>query len=373
MDSSERISAQELLNDLRAAGVALTADQLRRWQREGLIPRPKQQAHGRGLGSTTYYPARAGPQTRRVAQLVRERRDFRNVGWQLWFEGFEVDESHWRPVLNEAAALLRQVSRIVPRWMRRDEARDSDAADTAYDHVAHGGKAGPLLAAMWRRVRDDDRSRFVRVVAMICAGREPSAEQYEEAERSADLEAFFKLSGLQQSNRDNIDGRRFLTTSAIGPTLRTVATCMLRFQTKFTSEQQAIGGTLIEARDYFRDGITVFSQFHSSTAWIFGRNAFGLGALVSGWRLLPPKAQAATLLIWHEYMMSAGEDIYSKSDLDELREQAARLFKSAEELRRLASEPRFALILNPQQMRNAFKSRVQFELFIFKLRAARGA
>src|SRR3954451_24894047 len=133
MDIGAEISADELLDRLQAAGRRVTRDQLRRWHREGLIPRPSQKGLGRAQGSESFYPASVYAQASRVSALLGKGLAFERIGWSLWWEGFEVDERHWRPVLEKAARRLRQGRRVIRALLRLDERRRADT--TIFDEV----------------------------------------------------------------------------------------------------------------------------------------------------------------------------------------------------------------------------------------------
>lgn len=102
----ESLEAQALLDAARAAGVELTRGQLEHWTREGLLPKPIVRSLGRGRGKRSEYPASALEQLCAAAEGVARRRSFEDVKFELWFEGWPIEERFVRRFLEAVAADL---------------------------------------------------------------------------------------------------------------------------------------------------------------------------------------------------------------------------------------------------------------------------
>jgi hypothetical protein len=105
------LSADEFQTSLRAkGGDDISPDQLERWRGEGVLPAVVQTPL-KYRGSVTYYPPGYGDQAIAVRDLLRRKRKFEYVGWELWWRGerFLVDEKHWKPHLQVTAARLDRV------------------------------------------------------------------------------------------------------------------------------------------------------------------------------------------------------------------------------------------------------------------------
>ncbi len=95
-----------LLGAANDAGFIVTPQQLARWHRMGLLPRPVQRGQGRGRGTVTLYPEGT---SRQLVELCHERsgtRDLIRVGFRMWWRGFEVDSTLVERVLRGTAARL---------------------------------------------------------------------------------------------------------------------------------------------------------------------------------------------------------------------------------------------------------------------------
>ncbi|MEA1617682.1 hypothetical protein SOQ14_02010 [Erythrobacter sp. T5W1-R] len=127
------ITAQEFQVGLQNAGSNATQDQIERWRRNGLLPRPKQTGLGRGRGSFIKVPAISIAQTVEIERLFAIRRKLDWVGWQLWLEGFPVSDQHWRGPLEIAQSRLLEAQAAAGQFdfVQIDEAPDPEAIKQA--------------------------------------------------------------------------------------------------------------------------------------------------------------------------------------------------------------------------------------------------
>jgi hypothetical protein len=80
----------------------MTSRKLKRFRREGVLSTPRVDHPGFG-GTTSVYPAEAGPRVLAICRLLKQRRDFNAVRMGLWLEGYPIEldrlkESLWRLV-----------------------------------------------------------------------------------------------------------------------------------------------------------------------------------------------------------------------------------------------------------------------------------
>jgi hypothetical protein len=81
----------EVIKYAAKLGYVVTAPQLARWHRAGLLPRPRQQPLGRGRGTETVYPPGTAAQVVALCQIKDDERRLGRVAFRLWWEGFDVD------------------------------------------------------------------------------------------------------------------------------------------------------------------------------------------------------------------------------------------------------------------------------------------
>jgi hypothetical protein len=111
VDEAPGQTRDEVLQAAREADCQVSADQLARWHRAGLLPRPRQQALGRGRGTVTLYPAGTSAQVIALCRIKSQHRNLNRAAFQLWWEGFGVDEAQVRAPLLKAAAEVNGVLR----------------------------------------------------------------------------------------------------------------------------------------------------------------------------------------------------------------------------------------------------------------------
>lgn len=99
-------TSDQVLLAVGAAGFPITGDQLARWHRAGLVPRPRQRSLGRGKGTATIYPSGTVEQVVALCQITSQHRSLARAAFKLWWDGYEVDPEQVWASLNKAAAKL---------------------------------------------------------------------------------------------------------------------------------------------------------------------------------------------------------------------------------------------------------------------------
>ena len=152
MPNAAELTREQVLLAAAGAGFPITGDQLARWHRAGLLPRPRQRSLGRGLGTVTIYPAGTVEQLVALCRVRQQHRSLTRAAFQLWWDGFPVDpEQVWGP-LGEVATKF-----------------DSDLAGAATLQV---GPAKGLTAVVNRRLGPQRREALE--TAIRAASQHPS-------------------------------------------------------------------------------------------------------------------------------------------------------------------------------------------------------
>ena len=85
------LSLTDLIAHAKAKGYPLRRDQVVRWHKAGLVPRPRRQWLGQGKGSRSLgYPPEALQHVLAVLLLLRRRPNLKWAGWVMWLAGFPV-------------------------------------------------------------------------------------------------------------------------------------------------------------------------------------------------------------------------------------------------------------------------------------------
>lgn len=161
-------SASQILETARSRGLAVTERQLKRWQAEGLMPRPKQ-VHRSGIaGSVTMYPEGSSRQLVALCIIAKAYRKSSDRGWYLWRLGQRVHEKHWRTTLEEAASILDKSK----RFATSDEGVPT-LADSTIDHtekLAQKEFSHPLAGPIKQRLGSQDFAAFLNDLVLVLGG-----------------------------------------------------------------------------------------------------------------------------------------------------------------------------------------------------------
>ena len=104
-------------------------------------------------------------------ELLGDKETFEHVGWELWWEGFEVGEEYWEPKLQEAAASgdlgIRKLKPLLALW--RSGGGDED--ETAFDKLQRQIPARRACAANHPAVERHEMAAFLRILAHVGGGK----------------------------------------------------------------------------------------------------------------------------------------------------------------------------------------------------------
>lgn len=101
-------SRDDLIKSAASLGYAITAAQLARWHRAGLLPRPNQRSLGRGRGTETVYPAGTSVQLVALCHMREGERRLDRLAFGLWWDGFTVDPDVIKDLLKASAGSMEE-------------------------------------------------------------------------------------------------------------------------------------------------------------------------------------------------------------------------------------------------------------------------
>jgi hypothetical protein len=131
--------AQDILDYVKFAGFDVSRDQLARLHRRRLISRPFDGA-GAGRGVVSMYPAGTAERMLRISQLKVGTKQFDELAWRLWWEGFSVEPDLVRAYLMKKA--LRNSTPVAGDSNNVEGERDV-LEEVFFQHL----KSGPALVS----------------------------------------------------------------------------------------------------------------------------------------------------------------------------------------------------------------------------------
>ena len=167
MQGDEPLFETQAEIDACLAATGVSADQVVRWRRLGLLPDVEQRPLA-FHGSETRFPVGMCAQIKAAREFFQQKNRVEYVGWHLWFAGYPVAEEHWRgPLVHEATHIdrsLKFLRRIVP-FFDRDEARPALAEVVGTQPIKN-----IILSRLEPRFAEGERIIFAGVLLRMASG-----------------------------------------------------------------------------------------------------------------------------------------------------------------------------------------------------------
>ena len=383
MEGGQRWETREDINAAaRVKGIKEPSDfQLERWRHARLLP-PARQLPDDYHGSHVEYPPGTARQTVRLVESLGDKETFEHVGWELWWEGFEVGKHYWEPKLQGAAATvdlgIRMLKPILALW----QSGGGEENETPFEKLQRRIPASVLAPQIGRRLGPVEIAVFLRILAHVGGGQfskfddEPHPEllsEYEIAVRSLDFENTGNYEkgppGKSVTKPDRVFGIDMnyiqVLPDVLGAMARTLRRNTLSDALKLPAEE------LLAARDDVRGALWIARDFYEATKWIYGNRAFGLR--LAAWLSRAGASQRAVLVLGFALLKKSGLHPFLPSEqIGNLARRAATAKRDNLRLKQIAeNDRRLAGLLTPIALRRAFSDSKEFERFQRQLIAAR--
>lgn len=162
---AETSSSRTLRARLSRAGLhGVSASQIERWQKAGLLPPPRKRGRGRGAGTVSSYPPGTVPQVRALLRFLGRHRNLEKVVVLLKLNGYVVSTRACRRAIEHL--VLDRVDEIDPYGHRRYEPPEKVAAKAA-ERVA---RKRPRSVEEAQRRKDDISSARGRASFLTLLG-----------------------------------------------------------------------------------------------------------------------------------------------------------------------------------------------------------
>jgi hypothetical protein len=278
----------EVLAAAAEAGFAITASQLARRHRQGLLPAPTQRSRGRGggRGTVTVYPPGTGARLVTVCTLGRKYRRFDDLAWALWWDGHE---------LCDLTVVRLRLERVVEEFFGEQarlvgpDGTLTEEAELALDK-AHRTRFNRSLRWARRRVGADDFGLFLSLLISAMTGGGGGIDDDNASLLDRGL-------GLDRARTDTLGGTGPWLPGDIREDLAPVGE--LFDQAVLTAAARLPDDELSRLRDDARALLTMFVDLGTVLRPTLDRYAFGLahfGALAED-ALSTPDAQAMMLAL----------------------------------------------------------------------------
>jgi hypothetical protein len=347
----------------------VSADQVVRWRGEGLLPNVKQDHPRPFHGSAVLYPPRTCAQIAAAARLFKEKYRVDYVGRMLWWEGYEVDERHWRPDLIRLARWIDRVLAIM-RWLAR---READGSKTVPERMAQASVSNLVLSRVRRRLDMMELSDLFGSLCDVAIGQFEGFSTYETDDDGRDVvideAAAVKAFDLGASQIHQTTDQKFGFVKALPGTLRDISHAIAG--SSFVEIAQTSGRELLDARDDARNAFRIARAMYEATEWIYGQQAFGLRLMAWIAKKAEPKFVGMHILVWVAIRRTSDGYLLSP-EIAALADQAEDIQRKSQQIKRLGTDdPRFTKVLVPKRLRQGLTDRASMSLLLREIAAAR--
>lgn len=287
---------EELLAAATKSGHRISASQLGRLHRAGLVPAPNVRALGRGRGTESRYPPGSAARLVRVMDVHAGEHRIAYVAWRLWWEeGGAIPESARRFLAQLARSFDHERERLGALLTGDTEGEPSAvAAMDKFYAEAESGRVSGVLGQARRNIGRERFATFLRVLAEVGTGHFTG---YEEGDEEEEIEALVdRALGLDRARTDHLAHSDPWFGGSTG--IDFAALSRILASRSMVALAQATDLELDQARVEVRSLIGVITTIAPMFDRLFGRSAFGFGIIARTFDAQTPRAQSFMLLGW---------------------------------------------------------------------------
>jgi hypothetical protein len=302
-NSAEFELAKDLALRAKKAGFLVSTDQIARWSRDGLLPKPHQHGFGSGIGgSETHYPIGTGVQLIALCQFhFTERfRKLEAVGWYLWLSGFTVSDKYWRRPLEVAASTFTDRQQLIKKRLldtasgvvslRPTGLRVFAGLSTARTENRH-------FLRVRRRVGTAQIGDLCRLLTTIAVGAYQADSEHNDADREEERSRFERGLGLARAYIDRLDNGVTLLSEPFEPDLERFSDQIKKIS-KPSLLRLITTERMKQARNDLRLLLWGLRGTYLNLEKEYGKHAFGLGVIADFGTITDIKLQALVILLF---------------------------------------------------------------------------
>lgn len=332
---------------------------LERWRGARLIFGTQKHPHGI-RGSETHYAPGTAAKALKIAHLLADTRSLNRVGWELWWQGEEMDERHWR-------RRLRLVARFADRQSRKlkDLAAEHDqqnAHSTFVEVVGQKIAEGDELKRIQRRIGADDISRLVSVTLGSALG------DFSSHLDADDEMAIIRGFGFAQAENDQIVGHQLKLFEGLLDFFGSISE--LSNALTFSEISELPKEALEIALSDVRNALEISKLLNAQLSPIFGSNAFGLRETFLAAREQSPNRRALLVLSFAALRKNSSF-LYPTEVIAEMARTAKIGSENQAALARLRENPKFGELLSPKTLKRGLQTSDALSDLLRRIEAAK--
>lgn len=189
----------EVLLLAQQQGYALSAHQLVRWHRAGLLPRPQQSPLKGTRGTCSLYPPGTSEQVLLLCSLHTRERRLAHLAWQMWLAGYRVDDRLIRPQLQQATTRISCWMQWFADFKQALSQRDFEQVLDRIERYAEGPLRLQPLRRIRKRIGREHFSTFLSLLLSLSMEVDSeSASLADDHEQQFDLRILARGLGLEK-------------------------------------------------------------------------------------------------------------------------------------------------------------------------------
>jgi hypothetical protein len=293
-------AADTVIAGLTIRGKPVSRTQLVRWHRASFIPQPIQRHQAGVRGSTSWYPTGTRAQLQAFCALHTRERNLPTVAWRLWWTGYPIPIAHARTQLAEVVTQWQQeVGKARVLLAARDASEEgAEAFDQLLLQAATGRTPRKVIRQARQRLGRERFTTFVRVALEVATG--SFAGFYHDPEQGSDADERQLVEaglGLSRARTDRLLDLPPWLPEGAGEVLSLLSQ-QFRQHPLGEGLVSAPEAELTVARNEVKLVLSLIEAFMAMAQQVFGRQAFGLGALAQIIHEMTPPDQARFLVLW---------------------------------------------------------------------------
>jgi hypothetical protein len=354
--------------DACLAATGTTMDQVRRWRREGLL-QDVVQDQNRYNGSAVRYPVGTCAQIAAAARLFKVKNRVAFVGWQLWWQGFPVDEKFWLPLLMDKAKFFDRTVARIKSYIAGDETREK--RPTLQERVAKSRVTNIIMSRIRGRQSRQALATTLAPVIQVATGEfehfsvSDAVTEGDDTEQALTIDAF----NLEASKTDKILGHQLHLVRELPNMYRLIARALA--SGALSSVLRQPDHVIFHARDYVRNAFRIYVAQYEAVKWIYGPRAFGLrlGAWIG--RKSPDWLMPLIILGFARLRQTTNE-MLSSEEIASLAAQAEENARMSSRIRAIAkADPKYRKVYSPKRIRAAFLDKPAMDQWKREIEAVR--
>lgn len=338
----EWLTKETLFARLIDIGVEPCKRRIRGWREAGLLPGVDQVSKGRA-GSDTLYPIITVRQIAAIVALKRHHRNSAALGWELWWQGYEVDEKYWRPELETVARTVDHVRRIIPRFALRYRTGPTLSERVKLD------RRNPVTSRLPRRMSEGDEAAFIATSMEVASGEFDFFPDIP-GDREDHSPETIMIRVHDLSSKIMVNDRRLNQVAEFPRMLAALSSAL----SDDALTDAATGGvvSIQSARDDVRNSFQTVVDSQEALTWVFGAGNTGLRHAAWLARKAPRRFKLLAILGFI-VLRRTGYDLLESHEIEAMAKDAARLRSLSDELRRLSQTHPSRALLTPKAARAA--------------------